>query len=147
MAALVGLWLTVSGLMALSSKSQGGRGRALAALASGALLVNLPELIDALSQTLFSADSLSPLAYSAPKGHSAGSLVKVSVLAIGLIGLIGVARGAYLLRLSPAEGGGLPRALVHMIGGVVCVNLTEFLRLLAAALGGDAQALLASIVG
>jgi hypothetical protein len=147
LAALIGLWLTATGLIALSSKSQGGRGRALAALASGALLVNLPELMDALSQTLLSNDSLSPLSYAAPKSHSASSLVKAAVLAIGLVGLIGVARGAYLLRLAPAEGGGLPRALVHMAGGVVCVNLPEFLRILAAALGGDAQALVASIVG
>ena len=146
-AAAAGLWLSISGLMALASERPGSKGRALAALVSGVLLLNLPDLMDALRQTLLSADSASPLSYAAPMGHPAGSLVRVVVLAIGLVGLVGVARGVYLLRLSPSEGGGVPRALVHLAGGILCVNLTEFLRLLAASLGGDAQALVEAIVG
>lgn len=146
-AAAIGLALAVSGLTGLALGNGERRWKAFASLLSGVLLINLPELMDVLSQTILSADSASPLSYAAPRNHPAGNLVRVSVLVIGLVGLIGVARGVYLLRLAPAEGGGPARALVHLIGGILCVNLVEFLKLLAASLGGEVEAIIATIVG
>jgi hypothetical protein len=144
--ALAGLCLAISGLAGLAGRGGRGRARALTTLLSGVLLLNLPEVLDVLSRTLVGTDAADVLSYRPPAAEG-GSLVRVAVLALGLTGLVGVARGLYLLGLGPAEGGGLPRALVHLAGGILCVNFVEFVKILASSLGGEVQALVEAVVG
>lgn len=144
---MIGLALTVSGLLGLASARPGGGGKkAFLTLLAGAVLLNAPELLDALSQTLLGGDSADLLSYR-PPAHAAAGYLRVAVLAVGLVGLVGVARGVCILRLTGGEGGGLPRALAHIVGGVLCVNLTEFLKILAATFGGDVEAVVSALVG
>ncbi|MDR1486765.1 MAG: hypothetical protein LBT62_02045 [Deltaproteobacteria bacterium] len=145
--AAIGLFLVVSGLVGLSGRQDGGKKRALLTLIAGTLMLNAPSLLDAFAQTLFTQNSAEVLSYHPPDSNPASGYIRLAVLAVALTGLIGVARGLYLMRLSPGEGGGLARALVHMTGGVICVNLVEFLKLLAASLGGDVEILVTSILG
>ncbi|MDR2368431.1 MAG: hypothetical protein LBF58_10070 [Deltaproteobacteria bacterium] len=144
--ALIGLTLTVKGLAGLANRPRGGARMAFVTLLSGILLLNAPEFMDVLAQTLFSRDSADVLSYR-PPAHAASGIFRLVVLVVGLTGVIGVARGIYILRLSGGEGGGLPRALVHIAGGILCVNLVEFLRLLAASLGGEAESIVTSVIG
>lgn len=145
-AALIGLALAVKGLAGLAGRPDGRRRGAFLALVSGILLLNLPELLDVLSGTILGRDSAEVLSYR-PPDHPAAGLMRLVFLAVALVGLIGTARGVYILGLPGGEGGGLPRALVHLAGGILCLNLPEFLRLLAASLGGEVEALVAAIVG
>jgi uncharacterized membrane protein len=143
---LIGLALLVIGLLGLSKVQAEGKKKAFLTLLAGVLLLNSPEFMDVLAQSLFSHDSAEVLSYRPPTGAAAG-LIRLAVLVVGLVGLIGVARGIYLLKLAPGEGGGVPRALVHIIGGILCVNLVEFLRLLAASLGGEVESIVSAILG
>jgi hypothetical protein len=147
--ALIGLALVVkglAGLAGLAARPDGRRLGAFLALASGILLINFPELLDALSQTILGRDSADALSYRPPANPAAGYL-RLVFLVVAIVGLVGVARGVYILRLTGGEGGGLPRALVHMVGGILCLNLPEFLRLLAASVGGEVEALVSAIIG
>jgi hypothetical protein len=144
--AFIGLALLVKGLLGLASRVQGGPKSAFVTLICGIVLINAPEFMDVLAQSLFNNDSAQVLSYR-PPNHAASGLFRLVVLVVGLTGMIGVARGVYILRLSGGEGGGLPRALVHIAGGILCVNLVDFLRLLAASLGGEVQSIVTSILG
>ncbi|MDR1546039.1 MAG: hypothetical protein LBU12_04880 [Deltaproteobacteria bacterium] len=141
----MGLWLFVSGLMALAGREQ-SRGRVCATLAAGALMLNVPGLLDALAQTFFAQNSAQALSYH-PPAHAAASYVRFAVLLVNLTGLAGVGRGLYLLKRTAGEGGGLPRALVHIVGGVLCVNIVEFIKLLAVSAGGQVEAVTNAVLG
>jgi hypothetical protein len=143
---LVGLTLAVKGLAGLAGRGQGGPGAAFLTLLSGIILLNAPEFMDALAQSLFGRDSAEVLSYR-PPNHAASGILRLVVLVVGLTGVIGLARGVWLLRVAEERGGGLPRALVHIVGGVLCVNLVELLGLLAASLGGEVESLVSSVLG
>ena len=64
-----------------------------------------------------------------------------------IIGLIGIVRGLCLLRDTPNQPKNFSRAFVHMIGGIIAVNLVEFLRGIGATLGGDVQSHINTILG
>ncbi|MDR3135651.1 MAG: hypothetical protein LBU69_06120 [Deltaproteobacteria bacterium] len=143
---LIGLCLVIKGLMGLSGRPREKAKRAFLTLLSGIILLNSPEFMDILAQTLFSQDSAEILSYR-PPGHAGSGIIRLVVLVVGLTGLIGIARGVYILRLTGGEGGGLPRALAHIAGGILCVNLVDFLRLLAFSLGGEIESIVSSVVG
>ncbi|MDR0622661.1 MAG: hypothetical protein LBJ61_12435 [Deltaproteobacteria bacterium] len=144
--AMLGLFLVVKGLMGLAQRPQGGVKLAFLTLLCGVILLNTPEFMDVLAQSLFGGNSADVLSYR-PPNHAASGLFRLVVLVVGLTGVIGVARGVYLLRLTAGEGGGTARALVHIAGGILCVNLVDFLRLLATSLGGEVESIVASILG
>ncbi|MDR2386801.1 MAG: hypothetical protein LBE80_04345 [Deltaproteobacteria bacterium] len=142
----IGLALLVKGLIGLASRVQGGSKGAFLTLLCGVILINCPEFMDVLAQSLFNQNSAQVLSYR-PPNHAASGLFRLVVLVVGLTGMIGLARGVYILRLTGGEGGGLPRALVHIAGGILCVNLVDFLRILAVSLGGEVQSVVTSILG
>jgi hypothetical protein len=135
-------------VLTLSGRPAGGRTKGFLSLLAGVLLLNFPELLDVLAQTFFGHGSDDVLSYRAPGGAGgAASFIRLAFLVIALTGLIGVARGVYILRLTGGEAGGLPRALAHIVGGVLCVNIVPFLKILAASLGGDVEAVISALIG
>jgi hypothetical protein len=142
--ALIGLSLTIMGLLGLAKGD--GRKTSFLTLMAGILLLNAPEFMDVLAQSLFSRNSAEVLSYR-PPAQAASGLLRLVFLVVALTGIIGVARGIYILRLTGGEGGGLPRALVHITGGILCVNLVEFLKILAVSLGGEVESIVTAIIG
>jgi hypothetical protein len=116
-------------------------------LVAGTLMLNAPSVLDAFSQTFFNQPSAEVLSYRPPETNPASGYLRLVVLMVALTGLIGVARGLYLMRLSAGEGGGLARAIVHIVGGILCINLVEFIKLLGASLGVDVEVLVSSLLG
>jgi hypothetical protein len=144
--ALIGLVMTVSGLAKLTRRSQSGRRKAFMILLAGVLLLNAPEFLDVLTRTIFAQDAVGALSYRPPANVASG-IIRLVVLVVAITGLIGVARGIHILSRSTEGGGGLSRALVHIVGGILCVNLPTFLRILAASLGGEVGSIVSAIVG
>lgn len=143
----IGIGLAVLSLaQAISQRNRFNRSTAFFSFISAVLLLNLPALMDSLSLTIFNQSSEQALSYTPPS--SPGSVyIQFAVYAIMTVGVIGIIRGTCLLRDSPNQSMNFSRGIVHLIGGIVAVNLVTFLRGIGATVGGDVQSYISKIIG
>lgn len=143
----VGVGLAVLSLVRMAGRAQrGGRGTAYFTFVSAVLLLNLPAFMDSLSLTVFNQTSEQTLSYAPPS--SPGSVyIQFALYAIMTVGVIGIIRGICLLRDSPNQAMSFSRGIVHIVGGIIAVNLVTFLRGIGATVGGDVQTYIARIIG
>lgn len=143
----IGVGLAVlSFFQAVSKRNRDNRTMAIWTFLAAVLLLNLPTLLDSLSITVFNQSSEQSLSYSPPS--SPGSVyIQFAVYAIMTVGIIGIVRGVCLLRDSSSHAGNIARGIVHMIGGIIAVNIVTFLRGIGATVGGDVQSYIATIIG
>jgi hypothetical protein len=127
-------------------KRQEAGSRALLGTVVGVILLNTPAFLNAMATTVFNQDSIESLTYS-PPAHEAQTYVQFSVYVVALVGLIGIGRGVYMLKRSSSEGGQFERGVVHIFGGILCVNFVEFLRILGVTLGGDIDSVVRFVIG
>ncbi|MDR1165836.1 MAG: hypothetical protein LBO66_08220 [Deltaproteobacteria bacterium] len=144
---LAGFALFLSGLLKLANQGRGiSFGSIFLTLLAGILLINLPAFLDSLALSLFGEGSVQSLSYKAPD-HPARFYIQFAVYLVALVGLVGIGRGLILLKNSPERPGLMGRALVHIFGGILCVNLVTTLKFMAQSLGGDAMDIVLSIFG
>lgn len=144
---LIGVTFAVISLgQAISHKHRFNRTTAVWTFICAVLLLNLPTLMDSLSMTVFNQSSEQGLSYS-PPSSPVSVYIQFAVYAIATVGVIGIARGLCLLRETPNQPVNLSRAIVHLFGGILAVNLVTFLRGIGATLGGDVQTYIAAIIG
>jgi hypothetical protein len=113
---------------------------------AGILLLNLPELMDSLSYTIFNTGSEHTLSYS-PPSHPGSVYVKFAIYAVKFIGLLGIGRGCWLLRDNANGQAQVMRGAVHFVGGILAVNIVQFINLLGESIGGDTQSTITAIIG
>lgn len=136
----------ISCIQAVSRKQRFNRSAAVWTFCAAVLLLNLPAFMDSLSMTVFNQSSEQSLSYTPPS--SPGSVyIQFAVYAIMTVGMIGIARGICLLRDAPNQPMNFSRGIVHMFGGIIAVNIVEFLRGIGATIGGDVQTYIAKILG
>lgn len=144
---LIGLvFAIVSLFQAVNHKHRFNRAVAIWTFVSAVLLVNLPSIMDSMALSIFNTTSEQSLSYSPPSSPGA-VYIQFAVIAIGFVGLIGIARGICLLRDVGSQPGNLSRGIVHMVGGILAVNLVKFLNGIGATIGGDVQSYIAKILG
>ena len=144
---LIGLGFGVVSLVqAVSQKQRFNRSIAVWTFWVAVLLLNLPSLMDSLSMTVFNQTSEQSLSYSPPASPGA-VYIQFAVYAIQTVGLIGIMRGLCLLRDTPNQSMNFSRGIVHLFGGIIAVNLVNFLRGIGATVGGDVQTYVAKIIG
>ena len=144
---LIGLGFGVVSLVqAVSQKQRFNRSVAVWTFWVAVLLLNLPSLMDSLSMTVFNQTSEQSLSYSPPSSPGA-VYIQFAVYAIQTVGLIGIMRGLCLLRDTPNQSMNFSRGIVHLFGGIIAVNLVNFLRGIGATVGGDVQTYVAKIIG
>ena len=144
---LIGLGFGVVSLVqAVSQKQRFNRSIAVWTFWVAVLLLNLPSLMDSLSMTVFNQTSEQSLSYSPPSSPGA-VYIQFAVYAIQTVGLIGIMRGLCLLRDTPNQSMNFSRGIVHLFGGIIAVNLVNFLRGIGATVGGDVQTYVAKIIG
>ncbi len=136
----------VSASQAISQKHKYNKSIPLWTFYSSVLLLNLPALLDALSMTVFNVSSEQTLSYT-PPDNPGKIYIQFAVYAIMTIGLIGVGRGVCLLRDTPAKPSNLSRAVVHLSGSTLAINIVNFLRGIGATVGGDVQSYISTIIG
>jgi hypothetical protein len=112
----------------------------------GVLLLNFPTWMDTLAMTLFNSSSEQSLSYTAPS-HEGSSYVTFAVRFVRIIGVIGILRGILLLRASAADSKVFFKAVTHLIGGILCVNIVQFLNAIGTSAGGDVQSTIAMMIG
>lgn len=143
---VMGFYLIVVGIMEMKHFGEGrtmmsrehGLTKPLLYLFVGAALIYLPSTIRTGLYTLWSAPS--PLGYVPEQGSAWSQLISNSFLILQLIGVIAFIRG--LLILSHLGGhGGQPgtfaRGMTHIIGGILCINMYDTVRMILATLGLD----------
>lgn len=136
----------ISCVQAVSRKNRFNRSTAVWAFWAAVLLLNLPTLMDSLSLTVFNQSSEQTLSYTPPS--SPGSVyIQFAVYAIMTVGIIGIIRGICLMRDTANQSMNFSRAIVHLIGGIIAVNLVTFLRGIGATIGGDVETYITTIIG
>ena len=145
---LIGFVLVVMAFVKYPNDRQHGSvSKVLATLIAGVCLINSGAFLDALAYSLFNQPSIGGLTYTAPSSNPASTYVTFSVYVVAIVGLIGVGRGILLLRAAAFEPHQVSRGLIHLFGGILCVNIVEVLRVLGATLGSDVSSLVVSLVG
>lgn len=136
----------ISMIQAINPKNRFNRGVAVWAFVTSILLLNFPALMDSLAMTIFNQSSEQMLSYSPPE--SPGSIyIQFAVYVIGIVGIIGIARGLCLLRQAAQQSMNFSKGIVHIFGGIIAVNLVTFLRGIGATIGGDVQSYITKILG
>lgn len=132
---VAGMWLIVLGIKELKSVgekrqdgSSVGLGNQLFLILAGILLLNLPAFLLTMTNTLFL--NTSQLSYVFQENYNDivnSHYIQTLISIIELIGLISIIRGIFLLT-DPShqnqEGRtNFNRAVVHIIGGTLCINI------------------------
>ncbi len=105
-------------------------------------------MVDALSRTLFETSVPEGLASLPAQG--AGGLEAMVSLAVTLIMLVGawqVIKGGILLREAAEGGRSFWRAVTHITGGVLCLNIRAFVLALGSTLGGSLESTARTLLG
>lgn len=121
-------------------------GRCFLGMAAGVMLLNAPRFLDVLSYTLFNNGSVQDLSYQ-PPGHPGQIYVQFAVYVVAVVGICAVARGIFMMRRADQDNHELGKALLHWAGGIICINLPEFLRILGVTLGGEVQTTVEMLIG
>jgi hypothetical protein len=133
---LAGLCISVIGFLTLTRDGQ--RGTGVACLIFGALLLGLPTIMDAASQTLFNMDAPKGLSTAAPGGGADRVFIAFAVAVAALIGVIAVIRSLIMASKigSGTSNAGAGPAIVYFVAGILCINLVTVTRILGASIGG-----------
>lgn len=139
----LGVVFAIKGLMAAAKRQEMGAGQGswsgpLMMFTTGVLFVAMPGLMNTLSATFFglntppTAESIfayAPATIGILDGAEARSLIVGITLVVQFVGLIGIARGLYLLNQS-AQGGQGPSTfgpgLTFVIAGALATNFPIF---------------------
>lgn len=114
------------GEMRSAMSQQGSINGPLIMLVSAVLLLTLPAFIEVFLFTIWGTNN--PMAYVS-NGTSYDELMKAVVIFVRLIGVCAVIRGIVLLSRSgggasaQSQPGTFSKALIHLVGGVLCINV------------------------
>src|SRR3990167_5651441 len=136
-AVLLGVTLTLGGLFELKKHgesrammSQSGAGGGIAMIVCGAILLTLPAFISVGLSAIFSQTS--PLAY---EGDTTGvnGLIEPIIILVRIVGVGAFMRGIVMASKmggQHAQPGTLGKASVHIVAGILCVNVVQTIELL-----------------
>lgn len=156
LAALLGLAFCVIGVIAAANTrslfrrrlQDGAIGFGLASFFTGIALLNLGQVLDAVSLSLFDQSSLRDLSYQPPNAQTpTGIYVQFTVLLIMLVGLFAVIRGLVLLRASSRGAASFWSGVTHLVGGVLAINIVRFGDAVARSMGTAVADLFQRVVG
>ena len=115
----------------------------------GTLLVSLMPTLNLLSQSLLETNApTSVLSYTGSGGPAPTSgLFELGVVALQVVGYFAFVRGLWMLAHSLDDRGMVGSAFVHVLTGVVCINIVTFLNLIGASIGTQAKSVISNIFG
>jgi intracellular multiplication protein IcmC len=125
---IIGIWFAIKSLLLLKQGAEKGRIEVKAPLVymlAAVVLLYLPTFIKAGVATIFGSENLTP-PYAKPGNEIAANLILVSGGILQFVGLIAFVRGWVLLvRIGEqgAKGGEFSKALMHIIGGLLAINI------------------------
>lgn len=148
---VIGLSLIVRGVMmyrifanqTFGSAQRGEIAGPMVHLVVGAILLYFPSTLNVSLQTIFSTTDISPasdlVAYqSLSGGEKWQKITDVVTMYMKLIGLIAFVRGWVILSKmghSGSQPGSIGKGLIHVIGGILLVNVVDTVNILACTFG------------
>lgn len=143
---VIGIYFVIMGVMEMKhfGESRGmmsqehGLKKPLLYLFVGAALIYLPTTIQTGLDTLWSSPN--PLAYVPVTGNAWSQLIANSFLILQFIGLVAFIRGLIILTHLGGHGGQpgtFAKGMTHIIGGILCINMYDTVRMVLATLGLD----------
>ncbi len=143
---IIGTYFVIIGIIELKHfgesrtmmSSEHGLKKPIMYILVGAALIYLPTTIKQGLYTLW--DSPAPYAYVIEKGNAWSELIGDSFIILQLIGVIAFIRGLIMLTHLGGHGGqqgAFGRAMTHIIGGILCINMYDTVRMILATLGLD----------
>lgn len=106
----------------------------LSSLLVGVLLLYWPELLKAIMLTVFNRESPSPMSYSSGEFKKFKDLIEALGSIFQLVGFFAFIRGWVLftrIGSSNVQPGGFAKALVHVLAGLLAINIFQIVDLLA----------------
>jgi len=103
----------------------------------GILLIWLPTLINVTHGTMFGTGAISPLSYGGTS-QTGQAMFDALISIIKFFGLVAIIKGVLLMRkVSGGQQGqdALPKAALHIIGGVILYHMLEFGQLVKGTFG------------
>lgn len=111
-------------------------------------MLNLIPVLNIAANAIFNQDSETGLSYSAPGGSDPTSLaITFSVYVVMLVGIFGVVYGIYLFNDGQREGGLSGKALTHIVGGTLAVNIVSFAKSSSSLFGPVVEGLVSKLLG
>jgi intracellular multiplication protein IcmC len=150
---VIGTWFIISAIMGLkkigestsaASQTHSSISGPLVKLLVGVLLVYLPTAIDVSVATLWghgvlNAGSDSPMSYSSSgSGGPFGPAKEGAIAIVRVVGYVSFVRGLIILSRSADQGaqqGTFGKGFMHIIGGVLAINIVETIRIIGNTLG------------
>ena len=144
-AALTGFGMLCAALLRL--RSAGREGRSAAGPAAGALLLSFRAVTDMLTESLFNASAPEGLATVETGPGPYADMVRLALVIVMLVGFYQIAKGLVLLKRSAEGGDCFWRAVTHIAGGTLCVNIRQFMLVLGASAGGVLRDVVTRLLG
>lgn len=105
-------------------------------LISGTALMMLPTMLHTALLNFWSSSN--PMHYTGYSNHSWEELIPPIIVFVRLIGVGAFIRGIVLFSRTGSEGsqhGSMSKAMLHLLGGILCVNIVGTWKLLQSILG------------
>jgi len=109
--------------------------RPLSIMLSGIMLIIMPTLITTFMLAFWG--SASPMAYTSTSDSGWAPLMPMIIMFVRVIGVGAFMRGIFMVSRMGQHGGqqgGMSKALLHMFGGILCINVVATEQLLHAIL-------------
>ena len=148
-AALTGFGMLCASLLRLRSAGREGRSAAgpAAGIAAGSLLLSFRAVTDMLTESLFNASAPEGLATVETGPGPYADMVRLALVIVMLVGFYQIAKGLVLLKRSAEGGDCFWRAVTHIAGGTLCVNIRQFMLVLGASAGGVLRDVVTRLLG
>ena len=140
-AALTGFGMLCASLLRLRSVGREGRS------AAGSLLLSFRAVTDMLTESLFNASAPEGLATVETGPGPYADMVRLALVIVMLVGFYQIAKGLVLLKRSAEGGDCFWRAVTHIAGGTLCVNIRQFMLVLGASAGGVLRDVVTRLLG
>ncbi len=148
---MIGFCLVLAGIYTFTAKNGGGhstKGKGVAEIMGGTVLLNVISLLDVFSQSIFAKASETGLSYSAPGGDDPMSLyITFAIYIVMLVGFCGVIYGGMMLAKGDSNQHGLPKVFTHIVGGTLAINIVKLLHVLGSSMGPSVESAVNKIVG
>lgn len=143
---VMGLWFIFASILALKKigqssmhQQQAGMAGPIVKLVVGLLLLYLPTTVDIGVATIWgygASDSL--MSYTVSEADPFGPAKEGAIAIVRIIGYVSVVRGLIILSRAGAQGtqpGTFGKGLMHVIGGVLAINVVGTIRIISTTLG------------
>ncbi len=96
---------------------------------AGTLLLYLPSTVYTGTQTVFAETN--PIAYTPDQTNDWTNVIQAAYLVIQFLGTIAFIRGLIILsNLGHAQQGTVGKGFAHILGGILCINLYQFVQII-----------------